>query len=213
MPDFSAVDPALLEKWLSARSKSRGLPQPVADHGGLRVDTGSEAELARYVFAAAGDGLRQLAEKIDRPRVFLKACATQEALLALLPDRWQPVPGGYLMIRDDPDVRPSPLPDGFRLEVETSPERIGVRITSADGRLAASGYAAEFAGVFAYDRIRTEAPFRRMGLGTVVMTTLGAARPTSAAHQVLVATEEGRALYSTLGWSVRAPYSTAVIPG
>lgn len=213
MPDSSAVDPGLLRNWLSARSKSRGLPQPVADHGGLRVDTGSEAEIARYVFAAAGDGLRQLADEIDRPRIFLKVCATREALLSLLPGRWQPVPGGYLMIKDDPDVRPVPVPDGFRLEVETSAERIGVRITAADGQLAASGYAAEFGGVFAYDRIRTEAPYRRIGLGTVVMTTLGAARPASAVHQVLVATEEGHALYSTLGWSVRSPYSTAVIPG
>lgn len=213
MSDFPAVDPGLLRNWLSARSRSRGLPQPVPDHGGLRVDTCSEAEIARYVFAAPGEGLRQLAEEVDQPRIFLKVCAARDALLALLPGRWQAVQSGYLMIKDDPEVRPAPVPDGFRLEVETSAERISVRILAADGQLAASGHAAEFQGVFAYDRIRTEAPFRRLGLGTVVMTTLGSSRPASALHQVLVATEEGHALYSTLGWTVRSPYSTAVIPG
>jgi hypothetical protein len=33
------VDPALLEAWLSARSIARGLPLPIPDQGGFRVDT------------------------------------------------------------------------------------------------------------------------------------------------------------------------------
>ncbi|HLY07000.1 MAG TPA: hypothetical protein VKR31_14740, partial [Rhizomicrobium sp.] len=52
------VDPFLLESWLRARSLSRGLPQPVADSGGLRVDSGLPNETRRThscIFSAAGE--------------------------------------------------------------------------------------------------------------------------------------------------------------
>ncbi|WP_430984552.1 hypothetical protein, partial [Escherichia coli] len=46
-----AVDRELIAGWLHARSVARALPTPVADHGGWRVDTRSEQEWCRYVFA------------------------------------------------------------------------------------------------------------------------------------------------------------------
>ena len=47
-----AVSAALVSDWLTARSLARGLPPPIADRGGLRVDVGSDAEISRWVFAA-----------------------------------------------------------------------------------------------------------------------------------------------------------------
>ena len=44
------------------------------------------------------------------------------------------------------------------------------------------------------------------------METLGAARKSQKATQVLVATENGHGLYASLGWMVIAPYSTVMIP-
>lgn len=44
------------------------------------------------------------------------------------------------------------------------------------------------------------------------MQALGAARR-APDPQILVATDEGRALYRALGWQLRAPFATAVIPG
>jgi hypothetical protein len=43
------------------------------------------------------------------------------------------------------------------------------------------------------------------------MSALGATQQSPTARRVLVATEDGRALYSTLGWTVLSPYSTVVI--
>ena len=77
----------------------------------------------------------------------------------------------------------------------------------------ASGDAAEFAGVFVYDRIRTEEPFRRRGLGRALIAALGRERRSPESREILVATEQGRALYLTLGWRDYAPYTTGVIPG
>jgi hypothetical protein len=46
-PASELVDPQLLRAWLTARSVSRGLPAPVPDHGGWRVDVGYDAPCLR----------------------------------------------------------------------------------------------------------------------------------------------------------------------
>lgn len=43
----TGVDPDTLYAWLYGRSLARGVPQPVPDHGGFRVDTGTEGEISR----------------------------------------------------------------------------------------------------------------------------------------------------------------------
>jgi len=85
------------------------------------------------------------------------------------------------------------------------------RIYSETGALAASGYAAETQEVFIYDRIVTEPLHRRKGLGLAIMITLHAAKQHPSVPELLVATKDGRALYSTLGWETISPYSTASI--
>ncbi|AXJ94730.1 MULTISPECIES: GNAT family N-acetyltransferase [unclassified Sphingomonas] len=212
MPDPDpAIDPALVRGWLAARSVSRGLPAPVADHGGWRVDTGGEDEHRRYVFAAAGAGLVDLVNGIDAPRIFVKLCADEATLRALVPPRWSVLPANCMMVRDGP-ASAATLPAGYRMTVDTNGSVTRVDLIAADGSLAARGYAAESDGVFAYDRIVTEEAHRRRGLGRVVMATLAAARRDAASREVLTATPMGRALYETIGWQVYAPYTTAVIP-
>jgi GNAT superfamily N-acetyltransferase len=207
---IQGVDPLLLHGWLSARSVSRGLPSPVPEYGGFRVDTNSDAEIARWVFPRTGAGLEDLARSIHEPRYFLKLCGTADELRSALPIGWElHAPGYFMQATIEPPSRR--LADGYRIETK----RVGMvweaRIFSETGALAASGYAAETQGVFLYDRIVTEPEHRRKGLGHVLMLTLHDARRHSSAAELLVATEEGRALYSTLGWETISPYSTASI--
>ncbi|MFD9068413.1 GNAT family N-acetyltransferase [Kitasatospora purpeofusca] len=55
------------------------------------------------------------------------------------------------------------------------------------------------------DQIETAPAHRRRGLGSVVMRALeDAGHRHGAATGLLVATPEGKALYSTLGWTLRA---------
>ena len=103
------------------------------------------------------------------------------------------------------------LADGYRIETRQVGAVFEARIFSAAGALAASGYAAEAQGVFIYDRIVTEPEHRRQGLAHVVMLTLGESRRHSAGPELLVATQDGRSLYSALGWETISPYSTASI--
>lgn len=115
------------------------------------------------------------------------------------------------MVHDGARHAAPPLPAGYRLEVLVTGPSAAVRILAPDGTLAARGHAAQYAGVFIFDRIRTEAAHQRRGLGRALMAALGATQRPGSARRVLVATGEGRALYETLGWTVLAPYSTVVI--
>lgn len=205
------VDPLLVETWLAARSVARGLPAPVADNGGWRVDTRLPTEAQRYVFASVTKGFHELAAAISDPLVFLKLCAPEAAMRAVLPDRWQVHGGGYLMTLDHQRGDVLRLPAGYEIEISTVGTVTSARILTKDGALAASGFAAETDRAFVYDRIVTAPPYRRQGLGVAIMNALGAARRSHQAKQVLVATADGRTLYSRLGWVVQSSYSTAFI--
>lgn len=204
------VDAALLLGWLTARSVAREVTEPIDDHGGWRVDTGSISEVSRYVFPMPTPGLSALGETVTIPRVFLKLCADGAALSALLPDRWRIVSECHVMTGRPSG--PAAAPPGYRIERDVARDRSHVRIVDHAGTIAASGYSALANGVFAYDRIVTDPAHRRRGLGRVVMAALADGAPAKATH-MLVATDMGRSLYRSLGWNVLAPYATAVIPG
>jgi len=168
MMNNEGLDPHLLHAWLAARSLARGLPMPVPDHGGFRVDTGSEAETVRWVFPCISDGLNALARTIRQPHQFLKVCEPSEALRAALPAHWTIHAPSHVM-RANGIMPPRQLADGYAIAVEKSGAVTSVRIVTGTGILAASGYGAETDGVFVYDRIVTEAEHRRKGLGHVLM--------------------------------------------
>lgn len=205
-----AVDPRMLTAWLTARSIARGLPAPVADFGGWRVDTRSDAEVARWVFSRPGDGIARLARSITLPRHFLKLCGSAEALSGHLTRDWTLHPPSYFM-QGNGQGHAATVPCGYTLDVTRHGATVTARIVAADGTLAASGHAAETADAFVYDQIVTAPGHRRKGLGRAVMAALGDARHARSGAELLVATEDGRALYADLGWVTISPYSTASI--
>lgn len=206
------VDADLLEGWLRARSIARGLPQPVAEHGGLRVDTGLPEEHRRYVFAGPSRGIQDLAQSITTPHIFIKMCGPGYQLQSLVPPRWQLQPEAYLMTIDGWRSPVPSVPMGYRLQVLMEGPVTVARAFTEDDTLVASGYAVEYDGVFVFDRIATEPAHQHQGLGAAVMAALGGAQQSKAAQRILVATEAGRSLYSTLGWKVRSVFSTVTLP-
>lgn len=206
-------DAELVRAWLAARSLARGLPAPVADHGGWRVDSGQPDERRRFVFLEPIEGLRTLGAAIDEPCVALKLCCPGDALMALLPARWRLAPPAWMMARDAPAQPAAPmLPPGYGLAVERDGALWTARISDAGGALAAQGHAIEAEGLFVYDRIRTQDDHQRRGLGRALMQALGRCRRATTSRELLTATIAGRALYLTLGWRERTCYSTATIP-
>ncbi|MGX7670507.1 GNAT family N-acetyltransferase [Plantactinospora sp. DSM 117369] len=81
------------------------------------------------------------------------------------------------------------------------------RRQGAWGRLAPAG---EFGIV---DKVETEPAHRRRGLGSVLVRTLAARAAAGGLRTgILVATDDGRALYRTLGWVVRSDVPAAYRP-
>lgn len=200
----------LLSAWLSARSIPRGLPMPVPEYGGFRVDTNSNDEIARWVFPKAEPRLTRLAQTISEPGYLLRLCGSADELGALLPVQWTLHPPGYFM---QATVEPAArrLAVGYQIRVRRNAAVTHAQIFCDSGELAAEGYAVETADVFVYDRIVTQPAHRRKGLAQVLMTKLYAQWQVDGGPQVLVATEAGRALYAALGWETVSPYSTASI--
>jgi GNAT superfamily N-acetyltransferase len=207
-----AADPQLLRAWLAARSVARTLPEPVEDFGGLRVDTNSEKEARRWVFPAAVEGIGRLASSIHEPRHFIKLCGTAEELSAAVPPHWVVEDGRwFMMLEREPDASDK-VPPGYRLLGSRSGPVSKVEIRTDCGELAASGFAAETANAFVYDRIETDVRHRQRGLARAVMAALESCRQSRSCRQVLMATAEGERLYSSIGWRKISPYSTACLP-
>ena len=119
------------------------------------------------------------------------------------------------------DARPFPggarVPDGYSLRIDehgVSNGRGHVAVLASDGAVAASGHIALDRELAIYDRIVTDPAHQRRGLGRAVMHALQALARAHGRHAgVLVATDQGRQLYESLGWTMHAPWATAVIPG
>lgn len=216
--DKLRVDRLTVRAWLAGRSIARGLPPPIADHGGYRVDTNRPEEACRWVFADVEPGLRDLGRIIDAPGRFLKLCADADTLRSCLPDRWRIMAPGYFMTN-----RTLAEPCGlsadaafarhYTLELVRDGPVVSARVHARTGEIAASGHAAETPDAFVYDQIVTGPAHRRRGLGRVVMTALRSARRQGAGPDLLVATAEGKALYAALGWTQISHFSTAEFAG
>ena len=206
-----AIDPVLLETWVIGRSLARTLPQPVPDRGGLRVDTNSVVEVCRWIFPRISPELGELAQEVCRPGYLLKVGGSADDLREALPQRWQVEPTGYFMSATGSWGSPA-MPADYRLEVEQVAAVTKVQIRALNGDLAGSGYAAETADALVYDRIVTAPGHRRKGLGRAAMTALRRTCRSPDLPGLLVATEDGRALYRTLGWQTLSTYTTASVP-
>lgn len=205
--EFGA-DFRLVEGWLRARSVARGLPQPVRDSGGLRLDTGSSIEAQRFVFAAAGENVRSLAARISAPRVFIKVCTSNEELAACLPAPWEVGQQRFFMMARKVKATTPKLPAGYALHVLKKGPVTAAHVVTNVGGVAAQGFSAVFDEFRVYDRIETSAGHRRQGLARAVMQALSPPEG-SELVQVLVATAEGERLYDSLGWITVSPYATA----
>lgn len=207
----TAINPILLRAWVAGRSQARGLPGPVLDRGGSRVDTNSDVEVCRWIFPEILPGLLELGRDVRHPGYLLKVCGPTDDLRAAVPNRWQVEPTGYFMMATA--CWGSPLmPAEYTMKVERIGAVTEVQIRTVGGALVGSGYAAETEEAFVYDRIMTALGHRRKGLGRALMTALQATRHNQGLPGLLVATEDGRALYRSLGWRTLSPYSTASIP-
>lgn len=203
----------MIEKWLKGWSLSRQLPLPTPFHSGFKVDVGYEKQKTRYVFPHLNKDFKDLAASITEPWIFLKVCATPAELIKLLPPRWTLQPQGYMMrcshgMKD----KPGHWGVGYTMELETYNTTYHIKITDKDGSPAGDGRVVLVDDLAIYDRISIAVAHRRKGLATLLMKELEKiALSKGIHHNFLVATEEGKLLYTALGWDLYCEYTSVVI--
>ncbi|MET9317638.1 GNAT family N-acetyltransferase [Kribbella sp. NPDC003505] len=195
----------MLDAWVHGWTISRNTPAPVRLASGYRIDVGLPGHAVRYVLhaydAALVDGLRQ-------PDTWVKVRGS-----VALDTRWEVQPPEYLMT-SALSAAPAAVPPSYELTHTRRGSVLDVAVTAADGSIAARGKAALAGDAAVFDQIETSPEHRRRGLGRSVMTALAsAAQYAGATAGVLVATEDGRALYTALGWTLDAPMTAAVSRG
>ena len=204
----------LLGKWLKGWSLSRGLPLPEKFKSGFKVDVGYEKQKSRYVFPNLNADFIELANSITEPWVFLKVCATPDILKKILPARWVIQPQGYMMTCSQQIIKKTVNPDHkYKLEFEHYNSTCLVKILADNGAVASTGRVVLVDDLAIYDRISTEIDHTRKGLATILMRELEKIALSKGINKnFLVATEEGKLFYKSLGWELSCLYTSVVIP-
>ena len=199
------ADPRLVETWVRGWSLTREVAPPERDSGALRVDVGWPEQKQRYVFDHLSADVRRLAQRIHEPWILIKVCAPWEAVQPVLPIGWVIPAPGFMMSRGLEPADEPLLPQGYGFELDSRLPLTVAYIKTLAGEIAASGRLGLVSGpigrLAVFDRIRSHENHRRRGLARALMTKLGnIALANGVTRAALVATPDGRQLYSTLGW-------------
>jgi GNAT superfamily N-acetyltransferase len=203
--------PAITRDWVTGLAVVRRCPPPVEVFYGLRVDVGRPRERTRHILLRVDEDSVRTVGRATEPYTRMKAFLPAQRLRAWLGPQWEPDGIEYLMTTA---LRPSamPVPEGYAVTSAVDDGVTTVRMLTADGQVAAAGYVGVTDGIAVFDRIETDTDHRRRGLGTAVMRALTAAALHEGAREaVLGATDDGRALYERLGWTVRATMAGFVV--
>ncbi|GGY10927.1 GNAT family N-acetyltransferase [Streptomyces hiroshimensis] len=204
----------LVRVWASGWALSRHTPRPAEQPWGVYIEVGQAGQVGRHVlFGAHESAVREAAASVSAPHTWLKVPAEPEDVGPWLPRGWvvDEEEAGHLMAVDLSATEPV-APEGYTGSLETGGGGVAyVRVHDAAGELAAKGQVALLGREAVVDRVVTEEAHRRRGLGAFVMRTLADhAVAEGASLGVLGATDEGRALYETLGWKAHARLAACV---
>ena len=196
---------AVVERWVAGWARSRSMPLE-ADGSGWHVTVGAETRLDEYVVAEPSgvEALRLARAVAPRSTSWLTIVGgiAPDALSALGSLDRMARPGTVMEAR----LAPVPMPADVVVDAVDGVAFLRIEV---DGVRAARGQVALVGRDAVFDCIETEEPYRRRGLGGQIVAGLTAWAVSQGADTgLLVASDEGRALYRTVGWRDVAPVVT-----
>ena len=208
------VSAEIVENWLNGWCLSREVSFPVQYKSGFHVIVGDEKQKERFVFPELNDDFFQLADSIDEPWIYLKVSVSPGEFIEKIPERWKLQPQGYMMTCFHPMNFPEiSLAEGYHLEFSEYNTTFVVRIIAENGEQASIGRVSLVDDIAVYDRIITEKNHQRKGLASFLLKELEKiALSKGISNNLLVATEDGKLLYETLGWKLYCMHTSVVIP-
>jgi GNAT superfamily N-acetyltransferase len=208
------ADPLIVKTWVDGWALSRGTPAPEVLPIGFFVKVGLPQQRARYVLPEFDPNtFAELTSSIKTPWTFIKICVDPRLVTYVLPKEWTLQAPRYMMTAMLTDAA-SHYPGEFLRSVSCETSVIKAEFRGDKGDVVASGRAALVGSSCVFDQIQTDEHYRRRGLGRAIMDTLcEAAAEKGCSRGVLVATSDGRALYSAIGWNVHSLVTSTVILG
>ncbi|MBV6700902.1 GNAT family N-acetyltransferase [Kitasatospora aureofaciens] len=199
-----ALSTELTHAWVHGLAAARQCPVPVEVPWGLRVDVGRRRESVRHVLLHPDEAsLRAAGDAADRPFARVKGFVDPELGLQWLGPEWESSADELMMTAALSRQEPVQLPAGYEASAETADGVTRVQVRTAAGEVAAGGFMAVRGHIAVVDRVETDTAHQRRGLGSAVMRLLSStAAEAGAETAILGATEEGRALYESLGWEL-----------
>ncbi|ARF53610.1 GNAT family N-acetyltransferase [Streptomyces gilvosporeus] len=195
--------PELIRTWVTGWAASRRTPPPAETPWGLALDIGNPRQVARHVLPEPDElAVRATADSVTVPHTWITLPVEPAEAAPWLPRGWvaDEEESGHLMATDLRVTNPT-APGGYTASTQVHYGVVYVRVDDATGAQAATGQMALLGEAVVLDRVVTEEAHRRRGLGSFVMRTLAdRAVSEGATLGVLGATDDGRALYETLGW-------------
>ncbi|MGW7413628.1 GNAT family N-acetyltransferase [Streptomyces sp. NPDC054863] len=192
--------------WTEGWAVSRGAADPVPQPWGVTIDIGLPKAVTRHVlfdaYASDGTTVRKLLRPDAAPGTWIKFVEPPEAVAPWMAEGWEyDTPGHLMSLELTPDLSAPDVPTGCTRRSWTRAGLTRVLVLAADGSLGVRGQVAVTGRTAVVDQVETNPAHRRKGLGTLMMRTLQAyAAQQGAQDCVLGATDDGRALYSNLGW-------------
>jgi GNAT superfamily N-acetyltransferase len=181
--------------------------------GGWHVEVNEPDQVARYVFPRADETIEHLTQTIRPALTPIKVCASAQEVAPRLAPPWIMQRTSTMMSKPSLMIAPSDQRDGYFVAVTGAGDVVIAMAVTRRGDVVAGGRVALVSDVAVFDQISTQEAHQRKGLGSAVMRALeNAAIDRGAGRGMLVATEAGCALYQTLGWTIYAPYTTALVP-
>ncbi|MCY0937725.1 GNAT family N-acetyltransferase [Streptomyces sp. H34-S4] len=199
----------LVRMWIDGWVVSRGGSDPIDEPWGWTIDVGQSKHVARHVLPEPSEAdVRKIVAATSASGTWLKLFAEDEAVLPWVGPGWRSDVPGFLMTCPLTPEGPE-APAGYTLTSWTRGGVTRVLVRTRAGHFAARGQIAHAGAHAVVDQVETAAEHRRKGLGGLVMRTLqSTAYEAGARTGVLVGTPDGRALYSSLGWTMRAPMAS-----
>jgi GNAT superfamily N-acetyltransferase len=209
---MTKIEPGLIQRWVNGWTAARSLPEPervgsagdglrsVCDQPGREVEVfalRADEEPASLARLAADVAVAQQITWLTVPTLHpgaVEAAVVDAGLDMLHRAEW--------LMTTELTGHPQHAPTApYEPQVRTEGPVTVVSLHDSTGEVAARGTIAVVGSDAIADRIETDAAHRRRGLGRAVMSALARAAVAQGARTgLLVASEDGRHLYSSLGW-------------
>ncbi|MGX2947747.1 GNAT family N-acetyltransferase [Frederiksenia canicola] len=196
------------DNWIPAWAISREIPPAKKIPNGYIFDEIKDGKREQELLLYSPEHLAEAASLLSN-KDYLCVSGLSEGFN--VPKGWVHHLFSYMMVNENLQQQAVKLDQNFTKEMQRGENRLAIVIRNLQGEMVCCGQVAYCGEFVVFDRIETAKSYRRQGFGTLIMNLLTEDALNRGINKgLLCASEMGKGLYTTLGWSVIGQYSRMV---